>query len=110
MPAKKSARKAPAKKAPAKKAPARKMQPPRLPPIPDDKLTPAQLALIESIRSGPCGRLKMTGPFFCFLHSPEYGELAQKLGAYVRLGTSIPPRLSEFAILATARQWLSQYE
>jgi 4-carboxymuconolactone decarboxylase len=121
MPAKKSAKKASkkavkkaARKSPAKKtttkAPIRKMQPPRLPPIPDDQLTPAQVALMESIRSGPRGRLKMTGPFFCFLHSPEYGELAQKLGAYVRLGTSIPPRLSEFAILATAQAWKSQYE
>ena len=28
----------------------------------------------------------------------------------VRLGTSVPPRLSEFAILCTARFWQAQYE
>ena len=52
----------------------------------------------------------MGGPFFCYLHSPAFGELAQKLGAHLRFGTSIPPRLSEFAILSTAHAWKAQYE
>jgi 4-carboxymuconolactone decarboxylase len=105
MPAKNAA-----KKTPAKKAPARKMQPTRLPPIPEEKLSPAQRALMDSIRSGPRGQFKMSGPFYCYLHAPAFGELAQKLGAHCRFGTSIPPRLSEFAILATAQHWKSQYE
>jgi 4-carboxymuconolactone decarboxylase len=87
-----------------------KQMPPRLPPIPPEKLTPEQKALIDSIRSGPRGEFKMSGPFFCYLHAPAFGELAQRLGAHCRLGTSIPPRLSEFAILVTARLWKSQYE
>ncbi len=45
----------------------------------------------------------MSGPFYCYLHAPGFGELAQKLGAHCRFGTSIPPRLSEFAILVTAQ-------
>jgi 4-carboxymuconolactone decarboxylase len=52
----------------------------------------------------------MSGPFLCYLYSPAFGELAQTLGAYCRYGTSIPPRLSEFAILVTARLWKAQYE
>ena len=73
-------------------------------------MTPAQRDLMTSISSGPRGRFKMAGPFYCYLHAPAFGELAQKLGAHLRFGTSIAPRLSEFAILATARHWKSQYE
>ena len=93
--------------------PARKTtkQPPiRLPAIPRDKLTPQQKGLMSAIASGPRGTFKMSGPFFCYLHSPAFGELAQKLGAYLRFGTSIEPRLTEFAILATAHLWKAQYE
>ena len=90
--------------------PAKKNLPSRLPAIPEDRFTPAQRALIDSIRTGPRGQFKMGGPFFCYLHAPAFGELAQKLGAHCRFGTSLPPRLSELAILATAQHWKSQYE
>jgi 4-carboxymuconolactone decarboxylase len=83
---------------------------PRLPSIPDDKLTSRQRDLRDAIMSGPRGKLAMDGPFAAFLHAPDYGDLAQQLGAHCRFRTSIEPRLSEFAILVTARQWRSQYE
>jgi 4-carboxymuconolactone decarboxylase len=105
MPAKKKS----AKKAPQKKA-ADKMGPIRLPAIPEDQLTPEQRSLMSAIASGPRGTFKMSGPFFCYLHAPGFGELAQKLGAYCRFGTSIAPRLTEFAILATAQFWKAHYE
>src|SRR5262245_45661210 len=105
MPAKKK----PARKMPKQKAAAR-MGPIRLPAIPEDKLTPEQRSLMSAIAAGPRGTFKMSGPFFCYLHSPAFGELAQKLGAHCRFGTGIPPRLSEFAILTTAQHWKSQYE
>ena len=105
MPAKKK----PAKKAPQKK-PAAKIGPVRLPAIPEDQLTPDQRSLMSAIASGPRGTFKMSGPFFCYLHAPAFGELAQKLGAYCRFGTSIAPRLTEFAILTTAQFWKAQYE
>jgi 4-carboxymuconolactone decarboxylase len=90
--------------------PAKKLSP-RLPAIPAEKLSPAQQALVESIRSGPRGQAtQIRGPFAVFLHSPDYGQLAQQLGGYCRLGTKVPPRLSEFAILLTAKLWRSQYE
>jgi 4-carboxymuconolactone decarboxylase len=93
---------------PAKKT--TKQPPIRLPAIPEDKLSAEQKALMSAIASGPRGTFKMSGPFFCYLHSPGFGELAQKLGAHLRFGTSIAPRLTEFAILTTARQWKAQYE
>jgi 4-carboxymuconolactone decarboxylase len=88
----------------------RKRPAPRLPTIADNDLTPEQRALCDSIRTGPRGRLIMGGPFACFLHAPGYGQMAQQLGAQVRYHTSLPPRLSEFAILTTARLWKAQYE
>src|SRR5882757_8819304 len=108
MPAKKSAKKA-AKK-PVKKT-AQKMAPPRVAVLAEDKLTPPQRALLDSIRSGPRGgSINIRGPFAVFLHAPEFGELAQKLGGHCRYQTAVPPRLSEFAILVTAKLWRAQYE
>src|SRR5450432_812447 len=90
--------------------PAKKLSP-RLPAVADEKLTPAQRSLVDSIRSGPRGQAtQIRGPFAVFLHSPDYGQRAQELGGYCRLKTKVPARLSEFAILVTARLWRAQYE
>jgi 4-carboxymuconolactone decarboxylase len=86
------------------------MQSPRLPKLAEDTLTPDQRALAESIKAGPRGQFRMSGPFAIYLHSPAFGELAQKLGGHLRFKTSVPPRLSEFAILCTAAHWKAQYE
>jgi 4-carboxymuconolactone decarboxylase len=83
---------------------------PRLPRLDDAALTPRQRALREAIQSGPRGKLTLDGPFAAYLHAPDYGDLAQALGAHCRYRTSVPPRLSEFAILVTARHWRAQYE
>lgn len=83
----------------------------RLPALQESELNKTQRSLLESLRSGPRGRGVMPrGPFGAWMHAPEFGHLAQSLGAYVRYQTSLPPRLSEFAILCTARFWRAQYE
>src|ERR1051326_5116041 len=89
---------------------AKSMQSPRLPELSEATLTAEQRALADSIKSGPRGQFKMSGPFAVYLHAPAFGELAQKLGGHVRFKTSVSPRLSEFAILVTAQQWKAQYE
>ncbi len=77
----------------------------------EDALTPPQRALLDSIRSGPRGGgINIRGPFAVFLHAPAFGELAQQLGGHCRYGTAVSPRLSEFAILVTAKLWRAQYE
>jgi len=86
------------------------MQSPRLPKLAEETLTADQRALVESIKSGPRGQFRMSGPFAIYLHSPAFGELAQTLGGHLRFKTSVPPRLSEFAILCTAQHWKAQYE
>src|SRR5215813_2892899 len=83
---------------------------PRLDMPAPDALTPPQRALRDAIAGGPRGTFKFSGPFAIWLHAPELGQLAQALGAHVRYKTSLSPRLSEFAILTTARQWRAQYE
>ncbi len=91
--------------------PAKKMPPPRLPVLSEQALAPDQQALLDSIRSGPRGGgTGIRGPFAMFLHAPAFGDLAQQLGGHCRFKTAVPPRLSEFAILVTARLWRAQYE
>lgn len=82
--------------------------PSRLPPLQQDQMTNAQKKLLDTIRSGP--RKNINGPFVAWIHSPELGELAQRLGAYCRYETGLSLRLSELAILTTAAQWQSQAE
>jgi 4-carboxymuconolactone decarboxylase len=87
------------------------MPPSRVAILAEDQLSPIQRALLDSIRSGPRGGgTTIRGPFAVFLHAPAFGELAQQLGGYCRFKTAVPPRLSEFAILVTAKLWQAQYE
>jgi len=88
----------------------RRLPSPRLPALDMASLTGEQQALVDAISSGPRGRFSNSGPFAVYLHAPGFGHLAQQLGGHARLGTSVPPRLSEFAILCTARFWQAQYE
>jgi 4-carboxymuconolactone decarboxylase len=84
---------------------------PRLATIDEAQLNAAQRALLASLRAGPRGQsITPRGPFAVWMHAPELGELAQMLGAHCRYRTQLPPRLSEFAILCTARTWRAQYE
>jgi 4-carboxymuconolactone decarboxylase len=89
--------------------PVKTMPSPRLTIPAESDLSPKQRDLLADIRktrgSGPLG-----GPFAVFLQAPEFGDLAQKLGAFCRYKTSVPPHLSEFTILVLARFWRSQYE
>jgi 4-carboxymuconolactone decarboxylase len=110
MPAKTTAKRKPANKKPAKRS-TKPPAPPRVEVLAEDRLTPAQRTLLDSIRSGPRGGgITIRGPFAVFLHAPGFGELAQQLGGHCRYKTAVPPRLSEFAVLVTAKLWRAQYE
>jgi 4-carboxymuconolactone decarboxylase len=80
----------------------------RFAPLTSDQLTAAQKVMVDDLLSGTRGSLN--GPFNVLLRSPEMGNIAQKLGEYIRFRSSVPRRLNEMAILLTARWWLSQYE
>jgi 4-carboxymuconolactone decarboxylase len=80
----------------------------RLPPIPPDKLTEAQVKAIEEFKAARSA--DVTGPFVPLLRSPEAMNRVRALGDYLRFRSALPPRLSEFVILLTARQWTQRYE
>jgi 4-carboxymuconolactone decarboxylase len=80
----------------------------RIPLPTPDSMTDDQKRVYEKIVSGPRGRL--VGPLRAALHNPELAERWQALGALLRFGTSLPPRVSELAIVVTARRWNSQIE
>ena len=80
----------------------------RLQPIPPEDWTDAQRAAAQDIVNGPRGALY--GPFVPLLRSPELMGYAQRLGEYLRYRSAIGVRLSELAILVTAREWDQQVE
>lgn len=71
----------------------------RLPVRPDEELSAQEREIMAAILRS---RGSLAGPFVAWLYSPELAERAQRLGEVVRYHTSLPPRLSEFAILITA--------
>jgi 4-carboxymuconolactone decarboxylase len=71
-------------------------------------LDAAQRRIWDEIAAGPRGNVPP--PLQVWLRNPTLAEHAQRLGAFARYGTSLPPRLSELAILMTARHWTAQYE
>ncbi|GMU41242.1 MAG: carboxymuconolactone decarboxylase [Chloroflexota bacterium] len=81
---------------------------PRLTPLDLDHLTPEQQEVANAIVSGPRGGLR--GPFDPWLRSPQLADRAQRLGEFCRFHSSLPPRLSEMAIIVTGAYWKSQYE
>ena len=80
----------------------------RFAPLTWEQLTPEQRTMVNDLLSGTRGSLG--GPFNVTLRSPEMGNLAQKLGEYLRFRTAVPQRLNEMAILLTAKWWSAQYE
>ena len=52
----------------------------------------------------------LVGPLRAALHNPVLADRWQRLGQVLRFETSLPTRLSELAILVTARRWNSCLE
>lgn len=82
----------------------------RMPPIPADKLTPAQKKAAELLAATPRGAAGAGGPFVPLLRSPELMNRLQAVGDYLRFNNSVPQKLVEMAIIMTARQSMQQYE
>ncbi|MGY6251025.1 carboxymuconolactone decarboxylase family protein [Bosea thiooxidans] len=80
----------------------------RIATVDPDMMTPAQTRTAEEAASGKRGR--MPAPLRAWIHSPEFGARAQRLGEFLRYDTSLGAMLSELAILVTARHWTSHYE
>ena len=79
-----------------------------MPPIAADKLTAAQQTAIKEFKTARSADI--SGSFLPLLRSPEAMMRVRALGDYMRFRSALPPRLSEFVILLTARQWTQNYE
>jgi 4-carboxymuconolactone decarboxylase len=82
----------------------------RFPPLKAEDLTAPQKAFADKLTVPPRNGKFVNPPYRAYIHSPELAEHLIALADYLRWHTSLPPRLSELAILITARQWTAQYE
>ncbi len=80
----------------------------RVPDLSINDMNETQRKVHDEIVAGPRGGVG--GPLNVWLRSPALADRAQKLGEFARFQSSLPPRLSELAILITARHWSAQYE
>ena len=74
---------------------------------PDEMTEDQRQTYDESIASK---RGKPPPPMLAWLNSPEMARHATRLGAVLRFDTVFPAKLSEIAILVTARHWTAHYE
>lgn len=77
-------------------------------PLSPGEMTPAQKEVHDEIISGKRGRFG--GPFELLIRAPEVCRHLQRLGEYLRWGSSLSPALSELAICLTARHIRANYE
>jgi 4-carboxymuconolactone decarboxylase len=82
----------------------------RFAPLKIDELSPAQKAWADMIAVPPRNAKFGAPPYRAYIRNPELAPRLSALSDYLRWNTTLPPRLSEFAILITARQWTVQYE
>ena len=83
--------------------------------------TSAQRQVIDEIAGGDRGRGRplesmlderggLAGPFNAWLHRPDLGIVAQRLGERLRFHGSLPGAAREIAILAVGAKWMAEYE
>ncbi len=78
-------------------------------PLPrEDELDDEQRQVCDEIKSGRRGAV--LDLFMMLMHSPKLADRAQRLGVLLRYETSLETRLSELAVLTTAKHWNSSYE
>ncbi len=80
----------------------------RLPDLAYEQMSDEQKRIHDEITAGPRGAV--VGPLKVWLRSPALADRAQKLGAHARYYSSLPPHLSELAILVTGSIWKADFE
>jgi 4-carboxymuconolactone decarboxylase len=82
----------------------------RFSPLQLDQLSPEQQKMKTILVTPPRNSALNSGPFNVYARSPGLGLLLLQVSDYVRFNSSLPPRLSEFAIMIAARTWSQPYE
>jgi 4-carboxymuconolactone decarboxylase len=80
----------------------------RLKLISPGEMNPDQKATYDEAVAGKRGAAP--APMLAWLNSPEMARHATRLGEVLRFNTMFPPKLSEIAILVTARHFTAHYE
>lgn len=80
----------------------------RMPPLDEAAMTESQRKAAATLIAGP--RKAVVGPFIALLRSPELMDRLQRVGEYLRFENTISQRLTELAILITARHVNNQFE
>jgi 4-carboxymuconolactone decarboxylase len=83
---------------------------PRFKALAESDMTDVQRKAVQELVSGPRGKFNPHGPNALLLRSPDLMARTQKVGEYLRYHCALPPRLREFAIIVTAREWGAQVE
>jgi 4-carboxymuconolactone decarboxylase len=83
----------------------------RLPPVAREEMDEAGRAFYDAV-TGPHSRtlVGLQGPSGIWLHSPALGERVRAVNQYLRFETALERRLTELAILVTARELDNQFE
>ena len=81
---------------------------PRYEQLDESRLDETQRRIWNDCKAGPRG--SVPPPVHVWLKSPGLADNAHKLGAHVRFGTDFSQKLTEIAILMTARYWTAQFE
>jgi 4-carboxymuconolactone decarboxylase len=79
-------------------------------PMKAEQLNPEQKKWADLISAPPRNAKFINPPYRAYIYNPDLANRLSALSDYLRWNTSLPPRLSELAILITARQWTAQYE
>nr|WP_249794276.1 carboxymuconolactone decarboxylase [Bradyrhizobium sp. BRP56] len=82
----------------------------RFAPLKAEELSPAQKAWADMISAPPRNAKFTAPPYRAYIRNPDLAPKLSNLSEYLRWNTSLPARLSEMAILITARHWTAQYE
>ena len=83
--------------------------PERFPEIPLEQLTPEQKAWVDSVSGPPRGANFKKPPYRIYMRSPELAARITGMSGYLRWNTQFPARLTEFAIMLSARHWNSHW-
>jgi len=82
----------------------------RFAPLKAEELSPSQKAWADMIAAPPRNAKFVNPPYRAYIREPDLAPRLSALSEYLRWNTSLSPRLSEMAILITARQWNASYE
>jgi 4-carboxymuconolactone decarboxylase len=81
----------------------------RFKPLSLDEMTPEQRCVAQALMDGP--RHVVPRPFHPLLRTrPELADRVRLLGDYIRFENTLPPKLSELAILIVAKHWMALFE